>query len=60
MNNEYYTIEKHNNCYTVWLNQEWYELNKWGSGGCLGLYTADTKKRCLEYCKQHKITITKI
>lgn len=59
MSEKWYTIEKNASGYTIWLNIQSIG-NNMGGGGCLGLFTADTKKQCLEYCKEHKITITKI
>lgn len=56
MNDVWYTIEKNNNGYTVWRNQESIEKDK-GGGGCLGIYTGRTKKECLQYCKEHNIKL---
>lgn len=59
MNEQWYSIEKNNGEYTIWFNQESYERDKWGGGGCLGIFTAETIKECIEYCKQHNIKVGK-
>lgn len=56
MNEKWYSIERHNGEYTVWLNQESYEADKCGGGGCYGLYTG-SKKECIQYCKKHNIKL---
>ena len=53
----WYTIEKHNNIYTVWRNKEQYGEKNKGGYGSLGLYSNKSKKKCLEYCKENKIRV---
>jgi len=50
----WYTIEKHNGEWTVWMN-------KMGEKSCgsLGVYTAKHKKDCIEYCKNKGIKVEK-
>ena len=49
---KYYTIEKHFNLWTLWKNV----FN--GNGCiCIGKYTADSKKKCLDWAKEHNIKI---
>lgn len=55
--NIWYTIEKSNDGYTVWLNKESYEKDKNGSYGSLGIYTAKRKKDCVKYCKERGIKV---
>lgn len=52
----YYTIEKHNGLWTVWKNIEDHGM------GFIGIYTPldkNTKKACLEWCKEKGLKIGK-
>lgn len=53
---KYYTLEKNNSNWVVWLNKEnFYEKN--GSGGCDSIFISESKKECLNYCKTNKIKL---
>lgn len=51
----YYTIEKHNDIYTLWKNVEIKKENK-GSFGCYGLISG-TLKKCKEYASKNGIRV---
>lgn len=52
----FYTIEKHNGLWTVWKNIESHGV------GCYGVFTPldkNTKKACIEWCKEKGLKIGK-
>ena len=57
-NKLWYTLERTNGLWTIWLNKQ-YEYKEKGSGGCDKVYSSSSKQDCLEYCKNNKIKIKK-
>ena len=57
-NKLWYTLERANGLWTIWLNKEGISSNH-GSGGCDKVYSSTEKNRCLDYCKKNKIKIEK-
>ena len=54
--NKWYTLEKANGIWTVWLNK-YNEQETHGGYGCSKIFSSNEKKECLEYCKEKKIKI---
>lgn len=54
----WYSLEKNNGVWTIWLNSEGEGDNR-GSGGCKKIYSSTDKANCLNYCKENKIKIKK-
>ena len=54
----WYTIERNNEGYTVWMNKSARD-NQHGSYGSYGLYTSKKKKDCIAYCKEKGIKYEK-
>lgn len=50
----WYTLEKHHNLWTVWKHHE-----EGHSVGFWGIFTDETKKKCLEFIKENKIKLGK-
>jgi len=56
--NLWYTLERSNGLWVVWLNKEEISSNH-GSGGCDKIFSSPNKQDCLNYCKENKIRIKK-
>ena len=54
----WYTLVRANGKWTVWRNGETMYKDH-SSCGCRGIFSSESKKECLEYCKTNKIKITK-
>lgn len=52
----YYTLEKNNRNWVVWLNKESIK-NIHGSCGCNSIFSSESKKDCIDYCKSNKIKL---
>lgn len=55
---QYYTLDRANGLWTIWLVTE-IEKTNGGSGGTKKIYSSGNKKDCLYYCKIHEIKLRK-
>lgn len=51
---KWYTIERNSNRWVVWFNKEGEH-----SYGSLGIYSSESKKECMNFCKEKGIKLDK-